>query len=681
MSFRKIRPLSGEWSADALLASTAPSTTHHSGYQVHNPLNNKDGGDGGGSTSKRRRVPDSVTRNACLNCKKARAKCDGEAPCRRCSSRVETSECVYEVHIKHAKEELVKQIKELKAKDHLTDQILNALSSGEQVPEILDRLKRGETYHGIVDWLGRSPIEGLEPLSPQISQRSAMDVADHEMGDMPTSRRWSSVTSDQAILDHLFQLYFCWVHPVHTLLSEGIFVRDYQAGPGSDGYCSSTLVNAMCAMACHLHAFTDVDEVDFEQLGEQFSDAALSSLNLQDHRLAMTQSFAVLFLVDCARSKGLRAAAYLKNAALGLLNIAHQDAPGFEDVRRSTIRGVRNLNVEWSQVTCEVPTVVDYTSSNIVGDADAVYDNQNWYHYRNASDDLPPPSPGMIETTNREKSKLISIIQDVIWTFYFPSDTAILPRTFLQLYKRFLDWREALPTTLLGDLENHDDPALPHVLSLLILYSGGVVQLLHPLLEFEGVIEGIEEVIWKHAQTGLYLLDERYRSQYTCRYQPVLQMFGLLQLSDLVARNFPGGKDSVGKDGQQAIYFGMEALMQSRLGFPTAGPLQEMLRSNASRINIQLPPNLNEIMTPPSSPRNYYLMDDMIDACTRPTYLHPLEAVFARMQSSFTQEWVSEASAFGFLESTLTSSTRRVASADEAAAQGLMRLQRVLNSN
>jgi len=69
---------------------------------------------------------------------------------------VEDSECIYEIHIKHAKEELVKQIKHLQGKNYLAHQIFQALSADDQVPKILDMLKKGESHESIVKSLGRT---------------------------------------------------------------------------------------------------------------------------------------------------------------------------------------------------------------------------------------------------------------------------------------------------------------------------------------------------------------------------------------------------------------------------------------------------------------------------------------------------------------------------------------------
>lgn len=137
-----------------------------------------------------------------------RVQCDGKKPYKRCATQVETSECIYEIQIKHAKEELIKQIKELRAKDHLTEQILQALSTNEKVPNILEKLKNREAYEDIIEWLGHSPIEDYETLSPRESQHSTFEAEYHEMGGVPATSGWTSVVSNTTILDHLFQLYF-----------------------------------------------------------------------------------------------------------------------------------------------------------------------------------------------------------------------------------------------------------------------------------------------------------------------------------------------------------------------------------------------------------------------------------------------------------------------------------------
>ncbi|KAH6719558.1 hypothetical protein BKA61DRAFT_473685, partial [Leptodontidium sp. MPI-SDFR-AT-0119] len=232
---------------------------------------------------KRRRALGSVTQNACLGCKKARVKCDGSKLCKRCVTRRETSGYIYEVYIKYAKEELVKEIKELRS---------------------------------IVEWLGRALMDEFETLSPRESRHSAFEGSDHEMSGVSSTSRWTSVTSDIVVLDYLFQLYFAWVYLVYTLFSEDCFADSYKRQ--LDNYYSSVLVNAICAIVCYLSSAAEVDETDLERLGGEFSDIVCANIDPGDKRITTVQAFAVMFLVDCARANSLRASSYLRVATNSL---------------------------------------------------------------------------------------------------------------------------------------------------------------------------------------------------------------------------------------------------------------------------------------------------------------------------------------------------------------------------
>ncbi|KAG0649396.1 Nitrogen assimilation transcription factor nirA [Hyphodiscus hymeniophilus] len=652
-----------------------------------------------GSTSKRRRVPDTVTRNACQLCKKARSKCDGETPCERCTTRGE--ECVYERHVKYAKEELVKDIRELRVGKNVMERIFEALSNDEKVPEVLDRLRSRETYESIVKWLGPSHAHGLgrspelETLSPRESHHSAFEGSDHEMeGVSQTPFRWTVVTSNQAIINHLFQLYFAWVHPVHTLFSEGHFTDSFTRH--TDTYCASVLVNAICAMACHLHSAAERDEIDFDQLGSEFSEAVRADIVGEDKNKATTiQAFAVMFLVDCARSNVPRAAAYLKLATGRLRSIASQDNEGHNEVLKTTVRGIRSLNVfvlcsvssspntnvlsEWAQATFQVPPIITSAPFEDMEDYDDELDQAPWYYYRYVNDTCPA-WPGLLATTNREKLKLVNIINDATTLMYASHGARLSANDILRLYGRFVTWREELPDSI-GNIEVQKSQALPHVLSLLILYSNAVIQLLRPLLDYEGFPSSlVEEITWKTAQEGLFLLDKHYRTQYTCRYQPVLQMFGVLQLSDVICRFFPNGDNGAGKDGASAVQFGLEVLIQSYVGFPVAGPFQEMLRRTANDCSISLPKYISDHLATPRPPKQRYGMDDLIDACSRLSYVQPTEEIHIMYLPSFSVDWASNASAYGFHEPS-AGRRLRVPSAEEKSAQTLMQISNLLNAS
>ncbi|KAH8804914.1 hypothetical protein F5884DRAFT_678291 [Xylogone sp. PMI_703] len=627
-----------------------------------------------GTNSKRRRVPDSVTRNACLNCKKARAKCDGKKPCKRCAARAESSECVYEVHIKHAKEELIRQIKELKSKDAPMEQILQSLSADNKASEIIDRLKQGESYENIADWLGRAP-KTSEETSPgsSLAPTFERDSSDHGMtGLISAVPNWTPVISDTSVLDHLFQLYFAWVHPVHTLFSEGHFVDSYKNQ--SNLYCSSVLVNAICAMACHLHSVSETDDTDYEQLEADFTDAVRMQIDPQDKNITTTQALAVMFLLDCARAKCLRGSFYLELAKKHLTNIDEVSTEGFLTVLKETARGIRSLSVEWAQITFQDPGVVSFEPLGFVGELDQRLDKASWYFYRYTNEKCSS-WPGFLATTNREKSKLVEIIYDVLRLMYNEQGGAqITAQRMLQLYGRLIIWHEQLPEAI----ANIEFNTLPHALSLQILYSTSMVLLLRPLLEFKELPSRIvEEVVRNHAQKGLSLLEEQYHSRYTYRYQPVLQMFSILHLCDTIARYFPNRVDGTSRDGTEVIMCGIEALTQSKIGFTVAGPLQEMLGRTAVECAIPLPRRLDELM-PSRLMGQAYGLDDMLDACCRPTYIQPSVKIINRFHSQFSTNWASEADSYGFTVFTAEGSNIRRSG---LGAQRLLNIRNLLNSD
>lgn len=156
-------------------------------------------------------------------------------------------------------------------------------------------------------------------------------------------------------------------------------------------------------------------------------------------------------------------------------------------------------------------------------------------------------------------------------------------------------------------------------------------------------------------------------------------MFSLLHLSDLVARFFPGGVEGRSKDGPEAIQFGIEALMQSRTGFPVAGPLQEMLRRTAKECSIRFP--LDELIAVPIPLKSIYRIDDLIDACTRPSYIQPTNEIHTRYLPSISADWVGEGAALGFLDPGSEAKRLRIPSAEERGAQSLMQIRNLLNTN
>ena len=182
-----------------------------------------------------------------------------------------------------------------------------------------------------------------------------------------------------------------------------------------------------------------------------------------------------------------------------------------------------------------------------------------------------------------------------------------------------------------------------------ILYDYSIVQLLQPLIDLEGFPSmPVEGVAWTHAQHALFLLERHYRTHYTCRHQTVLQMFAISGICGFIARFFPtkSTKDSAIKDGPEAIALGLEILQESNIGFPVAGAIQELLRREAVGCSVKLPPG--PPLAPPRSPRPTYSYNDLMDACTRPSYRQPLWSVREKFDKELAEDWYREGPEYGF---------------------------------
>lgn len=143
---------------------------------------------------------------------------------------------------------------------------------------------------------------------------------------------------DSAVLSHLFQLYFTWMHPVYMLLSEGYFVESYNARKPQ--HCSSQLVNAMCALACHLHTQPEDNPVDSDRLGIQCAIAFRVSFEPSDKLTTSIQAAAVMLLVELGRGFVLGASTYLTLASGHIAEISSTATDELPCVVKNTVQGI-----------------------------------------------------------------------------------------------------------------------------------------------------------------------------------------------------------------------------------------------------------------------------------------------------------------------------------------------------
>lgn len=207
-------------------------------------------------------------------------------------------------------------------------QIIDAISNNGHGKEIISRLYAGASYQSIADWLSdQEPIARTMQTGPIAHHRivEVVKIFEARHGATDLSRAgsldevdapWTKVCSSQIFILHLFYLYFTWIHPVHMLFSESDFKRDFQTHGKT--HCSSSLVNAICAMACHLleaDQGSSRSKTDLKLVRNGFLNEALATLSPENyHHLTSIQTFAIIYLAEMSDGRTHSAYPYLRSA-------------------------------------------------------------------------------------------------------------------------------------------------------------------------------------------------------------------------------------------------------------------------------------------------------------------------------------------------------------------------------
>lgn len=111
-----------------------------------------------------------------------------------------------------------------------------------------------------------------------------------------TKSPWTTVTNNQDLINHLLALYFTWQHAFFQSFPEKLFRADFEAGRTK--YCSSMLVNAICAAGCFLSDRVETRYAfqDDSSLICRFFNEALRLLHEREHSSITTT--ATLYLVS-----------------------------------------------------------------------------------------------------------------------------------------------------------------------------------------------------------------------------------------------------------------------------------------------------------------------------------------------------------------------------------------------
>ena len=168
-----------------------------------------------------------------------------------------------------------------------------------------------------------------------------------------------------------------------------------------------------------------------------------------------------------------------------------------------------------------------------------------------------------------------------------------------------------------------------------IQYHTAIVQLLQPLLHLDHFYqESYEQLVWivvNNAKIGMELLIQ-YKNIYTNFYLSPLQLFCLVNLSDVVVR-YDGQGDTTPK----TVEFCLASLEEAEVGYPIAGPLQKMFRLSLTEYRIPVSDELERMIGTSACMGP----EELLDACTRPTYRQPIVQIMANMEAHLGQDFMN----------------------------------------
>ncbi|KAF5635626.1 nitrate assimilation regulatory nirA [Fusarium tjaetaba] len=135
--------------------------------------------------------------------------------------------------------------------------------------------------------------------------------------DDATISRWTNVCTDETLLHSLMESYFLYIYSVFPFFHKECFLRDL--GSGSSRFCSSLLVNAVLAHACHATPMIALRNEHWNPhtLGYTFLAEARRLLELEPFRPKITTVQAQLVMNSTVNDHGIDGAShhYLLNAA------------------------------------------------------------------------------------------------------------------------------------------------------------------------------------------------------------------------------------------------------------------------------------------------------------------------------------------------------------------------------
>ncbi|KAH6639493.1 fungal-specific transcription factor domain-containing protein [Boeremia exigua] len=294
---------------------------------------------------------------------------------------------------------------------------------------------------------------------------------------------WTRVTDDLAFVNRLLTLYFTWSHPFYILFSRESFYKDFQEGRNK--YCSSLLVNAICAYASHLtdEPAARTNPANFRTAGDHFFAEAKRLLQEDDtSNLTTTQALCLMAMREPSTGRDSAGFGYIGRCIrmcveLGLhLNNSASPALGLTpseiEVRKVTFWGCFTVDTVWSICAgriAQLPRAAITLDKPILEESSGPLEASH--------------GASKVITTRmflQEFSALSEMINDNNHMFFAPKER-LTSTKLLDCYNKYQAWYRKLPSIM--RLEGRQPE--PHTITLHMLYWTVIVHLFRPVLKVD----------------------------------------------------------------------------------------------------------------------------------------------------------------------------------------------------
>ncbi|KAH7085177.1 fungal-specific transcription factor domain-containing protein [Paraphoma chrysanthemicola] len=331
---------------------------------------------------------------------------------------------------------------------------------------------------------------------------------------------WTNVTPDMVFVEKLLTLYFTWSHPFYVLFSRECFYKDFRAG--RDKYCSSLLVNAICAYACHL---TDdpagrADPSNIRTAGDHFfSEARRLLFEDETPSLTTVQALCVMSMREPSAGRDSSGFSYigrcmrmcvelglhLKNSASPALGLT----PSEVEVRKVTFWGCFTADTVWSICMgriAQLPRAAITLDKPILEEVSGLPD---------AFPGTSRVQPAVVTTRMflQEFTVLSELVNDNNYMFFAPKER-LTSSKLLECYNKYQTWFRRLPPALSIDGLKPE----PHILVLHMLYHTIIVHLFRPMLKVDLIHSDVRpRDICIEAANKVSSIVRAYRQHYSFR--------------------------------------------------------------------------------------------------------------------------------------------------------------------